>query len=129
MAFQLATGSAVSALASADAFFHAKTFWNLLAGNSGFATIGVRFVASLPAPLVTEYIQTWNGIGAICDIVIALVMPYFVSTIHQRVLRSFRGTHIRKINEAYASWNGHAFHPHHDRQNCPSDPGNRDVHW
>lgn len=57
----LATASAVSALVSAESFFRAKTFSYLLNGNSGFAAIG-----------------TWNGIGAICDIVIALVMPYFL---------------------------------------------------
>jgi len=57
----LAAGSAISALVSTEAFFRAKTFTRLLDGNTGFATIG-----------------TWNGIGAICDIVIALVMPYFL---------------------------------------------------
>lgn len=40
------------------------------------------FVVYLRWPLLNEHFQTWNGIGAICDIVIALVMPYFVSTVH-----------------------------------------------
>jgi len=57
----LAFGSICAALISASAFFHAKTFTVLLGGTDGFASI-----------------TAWNGIGALCDITIALSMPYFI---------------------------------------------------
>ncbi|PPQ84246.1 hypothetical protein CVT26_012354 [Gymnopilus dilepis] len=57
----LALASWVSALVCAEAFFRAKNFSVLLGGDSSFASIAV-----------------WNGFGAICDITIALSMPYFL---------------------------------------------------
>jgi len=57
----LSIGSICAALISASAFFHAKTFTVLLRGTDGFASI-----------------TAWNGIGALCDITIALSMPYFI---------------------------------------------------
>ncbi|KDR72613.1 hypothetical protein GALMADRAFT_73557, partial [Galerina marginata CBS 339.88] len=72
----LALASVISALISAEAFFRARTFSTLLSNdnNSGsFASIGV-----------------WNGIGAICDIVIALSMPYYL----MRHGTGMRRTHV-----------------------------------
>jgi len=57
----LSIASLCSALFSAVAFFQAKTFTALLTGSLGFASI-----------------VSWNGIGAICDLSIALTMPYFL---------------------------------------------------
>jgi hypothetical protein len=57
----LSIASICAALISAAAFFSAKTFTYLLGTNDGFASI-----------------TAWNGIGAICDISIALSMPYFL---------------------------------------------------
>ncbi|KAF9482715.1 hypothetical protein BDN70DRAFT_402919 [Pholiota conissans] len=62
----LAVASLVSALIAAATFFRAKTFSLLLnqedvGAFESLASIGV-----------------WNGIGAICDIVIALSMPYYL---------------------------------------------------
>ncbi|KAH9477720.1 hypothetical protein JR316_0009946 [Psilocybe cubensis] len=71
----LALASIVSALISARAFFQARRFSILLDNddNSGsFASIGV-----------------WNGVGAICDITIALCMPYYVRAKIKRRLTVF----------------------------------------
>jgi len=57
----LSVASIGSALVSSVSFFSAKTFSYLLQVNDGFATI-----------------TAWNVIGAICDISIALSMPYFL---------------------------------------------------
>ncbi|KAF8970235.1 hypothetical protein BDZ97DRAFT_1652686, partial [Flammula alnicola] len=59
----LASASVVSALVSAGAFFHARTFSGLLDNSSSgsMAAIGV-----------------WNGVGAVCDITISLSMPYYL---------------------------------------------------
>ncbi|KAF8157034.1 hypothetical protein B0H34DRAFT_770658 [Crassisporium funariophilum] len=58
----LALASGVSALVAAVAFFNARTFTNLMSDSSrSLVSIGV-----------------WNGIGAICDMTIALSMPYFL---------------------------------------------------
>ncbi|KAF8799753.1 hypothetical protein BYT27DRAFT_7200985 [Phlegmacium glaucopus] len=65
--------SVCSAMFSAEAFFRAKTFSILLSGDMGFPSIAA-----------------WNGIGAICDLSIALSMPYFLMR-HGTGLRS---THI-----------------------------------
>lgn len=65
---------------SAGAFFEAKTFSTLLGGNMGFASIAVRFVVYITLGYLSDStcVQAWNGIGAICDLSIALSMPYFV---------------------------------------------------
>ncbi|KAF8908634.1 hypothetical protein CPB84DRAFT_1767137 [Gymnopilus junonius] len=57
----LALASWISSLVCAEAFFRAKHFSVLVGGDSSFASIAV-----------------WNGFGAICDITIALSMPYFI---------------------------------------------------
>jgi len=57
----LSVASIVSALVSSGFFFTAKQFTFLLNGNDCFASI-----------------TAWNGIGAICDISIALSMPYYL---------------------------------------------------
>jgi len=57
----LSVASICSALVSSASFFTAKKFSHLLQANNGFASI-----------------TAWNGIGAICDISIALSMPYFL---------------------------------------------------
>ncbi|KAF9564534.1 hypothetical protein CPC08DRAFT_705273 [Agrocybe pediades] len=61
----LSTASIVSAFIAAETFFKARQFSVLLgtthSGSFSLVSIGV-----------------WNGIGAICDITIALAMPYYL---------------------------------------------------
>ncbi|CAA7268392.1 unnamed protein product [Cyclocybe aegerita] len=74
----LAAASICSALVASAAFFRARTFSGLLSNASGsLAAIGV-----------------WNGFGAICDITIALVMPYYLMR-HGTGLNS---THVMIVN-------------------------------
>jgi len=58
-------------------FYNAATFSDLINDNNNLAAIGV-----------------WNGIGSLCDIIIALSMPYYLMR-HGTGLRS---THTKIIN-------------------------------
>jgi hypothetical protein len=74
---------------AAHTFYSATTFSNLINGNSNLAPIGVSdlFLWDFHSDLTPK---VWNGFGSLCDIVIALTMPYYI----MRHGTGLRKTHI-----------------------------------
>jgi hypothetical protein len=73
----LATASFGSAIVAGVTIFKAKSFTNLMQDSNNLAPIGV-----------------WNGFGSLCDIIIAVVMPYHL----MRLGTGLRSTHIMIVN-------------------------------
>lgn len=72
----LSIASIGAAFVSASEFFHAQKFSVVLSGDYSFAAV-----------------TTWNGISAICDLWIALSMPYFL----MRNGTGLKSTHVRIV--------------------------------
>jgi len=73
----LGLASSSSGIVAGVTFFKAKSFTHLMQDGNNLAAIGI-----------------WNGFGSLCDIVIALCMPYYLMR-HGTGLRS---THIKIVN-------------------------------
>jgi hypothetical protein len=69
--------------------------------------------------------QAWNGIGAICDISIALSMPYFV----RNLVTLPYWCVCANIYTAHASRYWLTIHSYLDCQTCPSAHWNRWIYW
>jgi uncharacterized membrane protein (UPF0136 family) len=90
---QLGLASLVSGIVAGVIFFKAKTFSHLIDNNDNFAAIGVSTLL-FAFFMLTKKLKVWNGFGSLCDIIIALSMPYYL----MRNGTGLRSTHIKIVN-------------------------------